>query len=630
MKTAAEILSEHGLCLPSDAPGRYYTTCPQCSAKRSKEHRSNKVLGITIDDKGVQWGCNHCAWTGGSYYDARPNGQANGHAGSNIVATYDYPDATGVVRFQKVRNPPGREPRFWLRRPDSNGGWITGTKGVDTSLLYRLPEVIEAIALGHMIAVPEGEKDCDNLWRIGIPATCNAHGAADATKKQKPKWTAAHSEQLRGADLVILNDNDLSGREHADAAARLSLGVAARVRRLDVAKHWPNMPEKADVSDWLAAGHTREELDALIATAPEFANQASDELESCVAASLDMQGIEWFWPGRFARGKLALLAGLPDKGKGQVCAYLAAAATASIALPCSEGIAPQGNVIWFNAEDGMRDTIVPRLVAAGANLSRVHFITATRDQGRRRPFSLLTDLPLLRMKIEQIGNVVLVIIDPISAYLGVGKLDGRSQSDVRGMLTPLKDLAEATGVLVLGIMHFNKKNDVTSALLRIADSIAFTATARHVYAIIDDSEDDKLRLFVKVKNNLAPLDQKALRYGFGFAHCVGRDPVRNVDIGAPYIEWASEGVDLSANDAMQALASSSTAFAKREAKDFLLDRLGENPVAAKELIEEAAQAGISQRTLYAAKRDLRIASKKGEHGWLWLPPAKAAGQDCNA
>lgn len=92
--------------------------------------------------------------------------------------------------------------------------------------------------------------------------------ARSARSDQEAKWTAA--QQLRGADIIILNDNDLAGREHADAAARMSLGVAARVRRLDLAQHWPGMPEKADVSDWLAAGHTREELDVLFADAPEY------------------------------------------------------------------------------------------------------------------------------------------------------------------------------------------------------------------------------------------------------------------------------------------------------------------------------------------------------------------------
>src|SRR5262249_1500632 len=151
---------------------------------------------------------------------------------------------------------------------------------------------------------------------------------------------------------------------------------------------------------------------------------------------------DWLWPGRFARGKLGVIAGLPDYGKGQIAAFLAAAVTASIALPCEEGIAPQGDVIWFNAEDGTQDTVLPRLVPAGADIKRIHFVDGARVAGKDKAFSLVTDLPLLKRAIERIGNVVLVIIDPISAYLGVGKVDSRQSTDVRGVLTPLTKLAE--------------------------------------------------------------------------------------------------------------------------------------------------------------------------------------------
>jgi hypothetical protein len=202
---------------------------------------------------------------------------------------------------------------------------------------------------------------------------------------------------------------------------------------------------------------------------------AVDYLATTAAADLEMEGLDWLWPGRFARGKFGLIAGLPDMGKGQIAAFITAAVTAEADLPCSEGTAPQGNVIWFNAEDGARDTVLPRLVAAGANLSGVHFVN-----GSDKTFSLVTDLPLLRKAIERIGNVVLVIIDPVGAYLGVGKVDGRSATDVRGVLTPMKDMAEELHIAIIGIAHFNKKDDIKSALLRVSDSIAWVAAARHV------------------------------------------------------------------------------------------------------------------------------------------------------
>src|SRR5262245_46814915 len=350
-------------------------------------------------------------------------------------------------------------------------------------------------------------------------------------------------------------------------------------------------------------------------TGDQRADQDDDELVIAAADELEMCGVDWLWPGRFARGKFGLIAGLPDMGKGQIAAFITAAVTAGIELPCREGFAPQGNVIWFNAEDGARDTVLPRLIAAGANPKRVHFVNGARVGGENKTFSLLTDLRLLRRAIEKIGNVVLVIIDPVSAYLGVGKVDGRSATDVRGVLTPLKDMAEELHVAVIGIAHFNKKDDIKSALLRVSDSIAYVAAARHVYAVLDDPEDKNSKLFVKAKNNLAR-DPKALRYGMGVKK-VGHDPRLDMDIEAPFIVWHPQHVEITANEAMQAAGHT----AKREAREFLLERLQAGPVNSDDIIEEAAQEGIAKRTLDRAKKELGIKSRKQRGstggGWLW-------------
>ena len=341
-----------------------------------------------------------------------------------------------------------------------------------------------------------------------------------------------------------------------------------------------------------------------------------DNLVTTAAADLEMCGVDWLWPGRFALGKIGLIAGLPDYGKGQIAAFIAAAVTAAIKLPCDEGSVRQGNVIWFNAEDDARDTVLPRLVAAGADPRRVHFVDCSRVGGKDRSFSLVTDLRLLRKRIMQIGSVVLVIIDPVSAYLGVGKVDTRSTTDVRGVLTPLKELAEELHLAVIGIAHFNKKVDVTSALLRISDSLAYVAAARHVYVVLDDPEDNAMRLFVKAKNNLAA-DKKALRYGIG---------VRTVrhDIEAPFIVWHPQHVEVTANEAMQAAVGQS-GHTRREAREFLLNRLEAGPVKSDDILKEAKQEGIAERTLKRAKKELGIRShkmpEKFDGDWTWELPA---------
>jgi putative DNA primase/helicase len=353
------------------------------------------------------------------------------------------------------------------------------------------------------------------------------------------------------------------------------------------------------------------------------AGQDAAQLQLATASNLEMQGIDWLWPDRFALGKISLIAGLPDYGKGQIAAFLAAAATAMVELPCGEGHCAQGNVIWFNAEDDARDTVVPRLAAASADLSRVHFVNGVHIDGKKKGFNLVTDLPILRQAIKKIGDVVLVIIDPVSAYMGVGKVNMSQSADVRGTLTPLKELAEELHVAILGIAHFNKKVDVTSALLRVGDSIAITAAARSVYVVLDNPEDGNTKLFVKAKNNLAA-DKKALRYGVG-VKTVGHDKRLAKDIEAPFIVWHPQHVELSANEIMSAAAGNGR-HVEREAREFLLDRLEAGPARADDITEEAEQNGISKRTLHRAKKNLGIRSRK-ERGkadgkWMWELPVE--------
>ena len=351
---AEELLKQNGIKLASTAPGRHYATCPKCSAGRTLHNQGKKVLGVTIDDKGACWQCSHCGWTGPE------KGTGNGRAGDNLT-TYDYRNAGGAVVFQKVRayDKDGKK-FFWLRRPDGRGGFINGAKGCNTKLIYRLPEVIEATALDHTVLVVEGEKDVDALWAIGIPATCNAHGASEPDKK--PKWYRAHSEQLRGADVIVIPDNDPAGRYHADTTASLSRGIAQRIRLLDLAKHWPAIPTGGDVSDWLAAGHTREELDALIALAPEWSLQQADvpQREASEAAP-DVGTNESKLPAQ----TLAEVHAVFQKWFGKE--YDLDAASATIAAAASERL--PGDPLWLllvAGPGGAKTETVQALAGAGA------------------------------------------------------------------------------------------------------------------------------------------------------------------------------------------------------------------------------------------------------------------------
>ena len=329
-----------------------------------------------------------------------------------MVERIEYQNADGsfVMKEDGKRKKTFQQKRL---KPDCPGEWIWNVDGIPP-LIYRLPEVTEAIANGHTIIITEGEAKADLLWSWNIPATCCSQGAG--------KWKAEHSEQLRDSDIIILPDNDERGRDHRDVVSRSLQDIAASVRVLDL----PGLPEKGDIIDWAKAGGTVEQLHELIAQAKPWEEQerqhSGDEptiaLQSVRASAVTMTAVDWLWPNRFALGKLGLLAGLPDEGKGQILCYMAAQTTHGGELPCNEGHAPHGNVIMLTAKTKPATLVVPRLAAAGADLDRVaHHEDGARPRQETHVQSV-SDLELLRQKIIEIGDVVLsrsILFRPISA-----------------------------------------------------------------------------------------------------------------------------------------------------------------------------------------------------------------------
>lgn len=186
---------------------------------------------------------------------ARPNLRA---VNSRIEAVYDYADENGNVLFQKLRK---EGKKFSLRKRDINGKWQykNVTQGIDVPL-YRLPEVLAS----PCVCVAEGEKDADNLAALGYAATCNFDGAG--------KWRSSYNKWLRGKDVVLFEDNDAPGRAHVEKVGRSLQGVAASVRVVKFAE----MPEKSDVSDWLATGKNADDLRQLISSALPFQPSAEE------------------------------------------------------------------------------------------------------------------------------------------------------------------------------------------------------------------------------------------------------------------------------------------------------------------------------------------------------------------
>jgi hypothetical protein len=349
-------------------------------------------------------------------------------------------------------------------------------------------------------------------------------------------------------------------------------------------------------------------------------------LISHCAADISPEPVQWLWRGRIAIGKQTLIAGEAGLGKSQVVIALAAAVTTGGPLPCREGRAPLGNVVIFSAEDTPEDIIVPRLMAAHADRGRVRIVRAVRDGKARRGFNLQTDLMLLEQEIveieQKLGRVVLVIFDPVSSYLGQ-KIDSHVNTAVRSVLEPLSEIASLHQAAFVSITH-PPKGVGTTAINRFIGSVAFIAAARAAFMIIRDAEDETRRLFLPVKNNLAPLG-KGL--AFRLEQRIVGDPGKG--IVASSVTWEHEPVNMSADEALRAVEDDSDNKALSEAVEFLQDRLSNGAVvAAKEVEEHARALGITPRTLTRARKKVGVIPKKGglKEGWTWrLPPEGGQG-----
>jgi hypothetical protein len=342
-------------------------------------------------------------------------------------------------------------------------------------------------------------------------------------------------------------------------------------------------------------------------------------------SQIELKPIRWLCPGRIARGKVNLFAGHPGFGKSQLIARISATVTRGDRWPCDQTQSAAGEVIILSAEDDPEDTVGPRLKAAGADLSRVHFVQSVlagyTGQGRlmHRLFCLEKDLEELAVTMDDIGNVALVSLDPISAYLG--KTDSHHNAEVRALLAPLSEMAGRHESAIIIVSHLTK-NAGAETLLRITGSLAFVAAARTAHLIAPDPEDKERRLFLPLKNNLAR-DIGGLAFRIEEARVEGAREV----VETSRVVWEPDPVTLSADEVMRDQEPEQRS-ALREAVDWLQEVLSE-PIPADEVLRKARKAGIAEKTLRRAADKLGVVKKKsGKGGWSWsLGMTDQDGQD---
>jgi putative DNA primase/helicase len=327
------------------------------------------------------------------------------------------------------------------------------------------------------------------------------------------------------------------------------------------------------------------------------------------------RAIRWIWPGWLAAGKLHILAGAPGTGKSTLAFALAASISTAGRWPDGSP-ADLGAVAIWSGEDDPADTIVPRLLACGANLDNIKIIGGMTGEDPR-PFDPATDLPALRAALQG-QNIRLLIVDPVvSAVAG----DSHKNTEVRRALQPLVDLAASIDCAVLGISHFTKSSAGKDPIDRVTGSLAFGALARVVMAAakLPEDEHNGARLLARAKSNIGP-DSGGVLYNLEQIAIPGHHEITNTRVTwGKLIEGTARDLLAQAeqNDGEEKSATD-------EAREWLEDLLSQGAMSAAKIRECAKQAGISRKSLLRAKDKLKITTNKQgfSGGWFWTLPAQ--------
>lgn len=483
------------------------------------------------------------------------------------LATYEYHDENGAVLFRKIRFP---EKRFEFQRPD-------GTRGIEDCrrVLYNLDKLNDAIDANTPVHLVEGEKDADAITAAGGFATTNPMGASE--------WRNDYSESLRGAHVVLVADNDTPGEKRAVKLVPELERVAATLRIVKA---------KAgnDAFDHLRAGHGLGDFVEFIPT------PVKQGVRFVRMDEVDGQPIEWLWDQYIALRAVTIIDGEPGLGKSTALIDIAARVSNGANMPDNTQGIEASNVLMLSAEDDLAHVLVPRLRAAGANMSRVGTLEVQEDKFVRGIVLADADLDTLEDEAHK-RKVRVIVIDPLMAHMPSG-IDSHKDQDVRRPLARLARIASSLNAAIILVRHLNK-TEGKSALNRGGGSIGIVGAARAGYIIGQHPTTPTSRVLACVKNNLA-ISPPSMEF-----------ELVQAENGVAKIKWIGSS-DISANQ-LVAPKNPSAAAERNDAKEFLKATLADGELPATEVQELAKQEGFNPRTLRRAKKELGVVSNR--HGF---------------
>jgi AAA domain len=489
-------------------------------------------------------------------------------------ATYTYDDGRTVHRtpdkqFRQSGNTNGHQPQ-----------------------LYRLSKVQAAFFNDKIIWLVEGEKDVHAIESLGEVATTAPMGAKNFHK--------VDVSPLAGAKVKAIADNDDAGRGWQQQVAEKLDGVAASLEFYQ-AKTGKN------AADHIAAGHTLDELE------PIELKEARRKIRLTRASTIKPRPVRWAWTDRIPAGELALTPGRGGLGKSTFHAWMIAHLTRGT-LPGVHFGTPKPCIIAAS-EDSWERTIVPRLIAAGADTDLVYRVDVITEADEVVAISLPLDIVGLAEEIKQ-TCAALLSIDPVISVLS-GALDTHKDGEVRQALEPLGRLADQTGCSVLGNAHFNKSagNDPLSLIM---GSAAFGNVARAALGFARDTEaEDESCVISQVKNNLGRLNLPSLRYRIDSVTIDTEEGP--AEVGKLVMLGES---DRSVADILRDRGTRDDNDGHRDIDVWLTALLANGPMESNDIYRAADAAGYSKDQTKGAKKRLGVLAThpdiKGP--WFWEMP----------
>lgn len=473
--------------------------------------------------------------------------------------SWDIRDAGGEVVAVHHRTDKADGKAFWWARPDGEKG-LGGVKTADVPL-YRSEEA-GGWPTDTPVILCEGEKTADALAGA-YPATLGTVTGANGTPGPEAL------EVLRGRPVVLWPDADDPGRQHMNRIADRLRGVADKVKIFD----WPDAPPGGDAADHPAV--RERDAEALLGEI-RAARRPEPRGPGILLSNVEPEKVEWLWPGRIPYGKVSIIDGDPGQGKSALTIDLAARITRGREWPDGGRPDPGGAVIC-SAEDGLADTIRPRLDAAGGDPQKVLALATVPLPGdSERMIEIPADLDLLREAIRQV-DARLLIIDPLMAFLPP-EADAHKDQHVRRALSPLAKMAESTGCAVVVVRHLNKGGG--TVLYRGGGSVGIIGAARSGMLVAPHPEDDDLRVLAPTKNNLAA-------HAPTLAFCM-----REAANGAVRVEWRGE-TTLTAEAALAGPTDHETRDLRRAVEDLIRERGGEIEATPRELHDSLAERDLA-------------------------------------